>query len=1527
MMQRFYWTALCGAGAMMLAVPAFAFRGEAGDQAVQSEIAHVKKNAVSAAVQMPTLKQATAAAAAEAAGVSVEWGLRHKNRPLSVCGPDLGTRQAFSGGKGVALKGNGAYGDDAIAVLDNLAGIYDITDASREFSVLRTDQATDASTHVRLIQQYQGLRVVGSELIVHFNAAGVAYEVNGQYTPGIAIDITPSIQAAEAVRLALADLAAMGKGTGELAVKPELVVYARRMDPCLAYELTLSISGTSARWRYWIDALDGHVVFRYNDLKRIAAPTVNGENATLSGTILAGEGGTEETVSGWKENSNLYYLCSPLAGWLVYNVGEGSAYPDATTFAYRTTDDWGDSDPAEMSAARNFQTIQAYYKKIHNRKSFDDKSALAIVNVHQGDNYVNAFWSPSDQAFFVGDGDGFESDSLAVLDVLGHEFTHAVTEHSCNLTYAYESGALNESFSDIFGACIEFYAQPDGRTNYPSASPGTADWLMGEDCWLETTALRDMRNPANAETVGINGRQPTRYQGSFWAAGADDNGGVHQNAGVQSFFFYLLCEGGSGDNDGISYYVDGIGITNAEKIAYKALTKYFTADTDYEGARTAWISAAKDINTNWVRNVKQGWIAVMGGTKPTFVMPSILPDGIVGSPYSCTLGVTGGMPPYTHEWLSGELLPALSCDDTGVITGMPEVAGTSSFRMVAKDDAWQAVTNDFVLTIQPMHTAPYTENFDTATNSTLPLGWVQDVVTVSNVMSWVMGTGGYDGESPSAAHSGSINARFASVATTNAAVTRLITPCIDLGADSKATRLSFWQCMMPWANYQDALRVYYKHEWTNEWQLLATYTSAVSTWTQRKLDLDPADHARTVYFAFEGTAQCGHGVCIDDVSVWDPTPPLGITTASPLPDAVTEQPYSATLAAEGGASNYTYAVVSGSLPDGFYFFPDGVITGLCTTVQTAAFTVQVTDGEGATATKDFTLSVEKPRADLYDEDFEYNAQMPTGWTQEYVTDTVLWTVKSGGWDSDHIGHPEAAESGHYNMYFYSSALDNNSAAYDQKTKLVSPQIDLGQAPAYIKLTFWLCMEGVVEYNFQDELRVFYRTSTNDTWKLLSEYTTNISDWTKETLLLPNPTSTYQLAFEGNARSGYGVCIDNLTISDGTDAPIITTGMLLPNGLKGQPYTFDLAAVGGSEPYSWTVVSNALPTGLNLDADTGMISGTGMVATLKSFSVRVAGLDGRATTNLFTLRIVPPGTMPYTETFENGGTMPDGWTQSSDSTLLNWTFRSGSPVASEGYTPAAAHGGTYNACLFYEKYKTPTLCKLISPMLNLGSNSTNTMLSFWLCMSQYGSWYDRLNVLYKNTPTNDWTLLSSFTTPVSAWTNVVLDLPNPSKTYYIAFEGWAQYGAGVCIDDVEVTGDLVLSAYEIWQTDQFGTDVENDAIAGDRADPDGDGIVNALEYAMGLDPNAVDTEGLPGGGATGGYLTLSFRMSKEAVDAGVLYEVESCTNLVDQVWSTTDITQTGYDDSNTWWQATFRHDVPVTNAPQRFMRFKVTLPAH
>lgn len=574
--------------------------------------------------------QAQMARGAEQAGMVIAWN-SEGDVPQSVRGADLSAKGAYSSGRGRSVRGQGHTAGDAVAVMDNLAGLFRITDAAREFQHRKTQGDSLGFNHVRLQQTFQGLPVVGGEVIVHFNKSGKAYQVNGRYRPNIAINPTPTLSAAQIVALAQADLNSLNKPSGELAGKVVRVVYARGRLPLLAYELTLTYKDDqtgAGRWRYWIDAHSGTVVERYNDIQNIPAPTSSGNPRTLIGSILAGEGGVATNVTGWYDNVNTNcYLYNTNLHWIVENVAL-SGYPDANTYAFRTTTNWGTSDRAEMSIAQAFDLTQKYYRQVHGLNSFDGLGIQARANAHQGTRYVNAYWDGSE--FYFGDGDGATADSLAVLDIAGHEFTHAVTEYSAGLVYEYESGALNESFSDILGTCVEFFGEPDDRVSYPAKNAGLADWLCGEDSWLASTALRDLRNPANALTVGVGNEQPTRYQGSYW----DPLQEVHQNSGVQNFFFYLLCEGGRGVNDGIDYSVTGIGITNAERVAYRALTVYCTPDTDYRAVRSAWLSAAMDLNPVWAGSVASAWDAV--GVQAVAITPASRAafSGSEGGPFS-----------------------------------------------------------------------------------------------------------------------------------------------------------------------------------------------------------------------------------------------------------------------------------------------------------------------------------------------------------------------------------------------------------------------------------------------------------------------------------------------------------------------------------------------------------------------------------------------------------------------------------------------------------------------------------------------------------------------------------------------------------------------------------------------------------------------------------------------------------------------------------------------------------------------------
>ena len=1477
-------------------------------------------------------------------GVGVMWGEQMQS-PLSVRGQDLGARRAFSGGRGLQVRRGAPWRDNAIAVMDNLSPLFGITDAEAEFEVKRVDEDKLGFRHVRLTQRHQGLKVVGGELIVHFNRDEAAYEVNGQYAPAIAVGTRPGLTANAATKVAQDDVTEMGFIETVIAKVAELVVYAMNgAEPRLAWELTLvgrdSDGRRPASWCYWVDAQTGDVLMKFNDVKHIDTPTEAGTPAEIQGNILIGEGGNRVTVEGWLENG-AYYLYNPISTWLIYNMSPNTnLYPiDADTYAHRFTDDWGTSDRTEMSAAYNIDQTLHYFREVHERDSYDNNSALVRVNVHESPA-VNAYWWGGDVSqIFIGDG-GDGTYSLAVLDVVAHEFVHAVIEHSANLVYAYEPGALNESFCDIFAACVEFYVQPDGRDAYPWATPGTANWLIGEDTApFSFGAIRDMRNPQRYW-------QPSRYLGTIWWDNPGDNGGVHYNSGPMNFFFYLLCEGGEGVNDELPYNVEGIGIERAAQIAYRVLTVYCTRYTGYLAVREAWYSATRDLFPECLTSVRHAWDAVMGEQPPPIIRPDSLPDGRVGNFYSLPFSAVTPSPVYEWYHIDGDLPPMLTFS-SGRLNGYCTQVGTYTFSIAVEANNGLITTNEFSVFVRSPYEAPLAETFEYEMEDAFT-GWSQR--HIYGGVSWRVRSGGIIQNRPSAAIEGTKNAylgMFNDSGTLNLPEheTWLISPMITFGPNARAAQLRFHLYMEKWGllQDQDELRVYYRTSVFEEWgDPIATYTSSVTPWSLQVIDLPfPLPDGHEGYFiAFGGTALGGTGICIDNIWIGDPIPPLSILTPPILPVALVETNYTnlVTLQAEGGWSTdpgeYTYEVIGGTMPEGFGLTPDGVVTGLSMVVQSGTFLVQVTDSQGRTATLEMTLLVELPRAPVFEDDFERTSLV--GWTQEWHPQTssnIRWTIQRRGGHGNGLPLNDAHSPTRF-AWFY--GVHSGNAI--MRVKLVSKPFDLSQAPNNTRLSFWHFMQQ--EGGKQDQLNVFYRTSASSPWVLLENYKENVTNWTHRVIQLPNLSSTYQIAFEGNALGGTGVAIDSVSITDDAAAPIITTLPTLPGSFRGFSYYTALTAVGGMPSYAWSLVSGALPPGLTLNAD-GEISGTATVATLATFSIAVTGADGKASTNNFSLRILPPGNVPFEEKFDSP-TLPDGWVVERVQGNVDWVIARGTISPNASALPKAPPPNMeLNACLWSQNAGT-TIARLISPPINLGKVDGSAVLTFQHCMAHYFSSYDRLLVRYRTSLTDDWKTIADFTATTLQWTPRTVTLPNPSSTYYIAFEGHARGGHGICVGDVVIMGDIRLTPFEEWQREHFTEEELNDpSISGPDADPDGDGIPNLMEYAMGLDPkspdanvwiwggltNVVDYAGFPPV-PTGNYLYLKYRRANEV--KGVRFTVIGTPSLMppDLDWQPFNIQElepwTPGTEPDVWSWVHNIHLVPSTNAPMRFMRLRLEL---
>lgn len=192
-------------------------------------------------------------------------------------------------------------------------------------------------------------------------------------------------------------------------------------------------------------------------------------------------------------------------------------------------------DPAVNEAYEGLGATYDFYATVLGRDSIDDAGMSLVASVHYGDHYDNAFWDGEQMVFGDGDGELFNRFTLS-LDVIGHELTHGVTEHEASLAYVQQSGALNESISDVFGSLVRQY----GRRQ----SAQQADWLIGQELLADSVqgvALRSMKAPGTAYDDPVLGADPQPARMSDYVHTATDNGGVHINSGIPNRAFYLAA--------------------------------------------------------------------------------------------------------------------------------------------------------------------------------------------------------------------------------------------------------------------------------------------------------------------------------------------------------------------------------------------------------------------------------------------------------------------------------------------------------------------------------------------------------------------------------------------------------------------------------------------------------------------------------------------------------------------------------------------------------------------------------------------------------------------------------------------------------------------------------------------------------------------------------------------------------------------------------------------------------------------------
>ncbi len=216
----------------------------------------------------------------------------------------------------------------------------------------------------------------------------------------------------------------------------------------------------------------------------------------------------------------------------IYTASNEEALPGAVT---RLEGAPATGDLAADEAYDGLGSTFDFYWDVFDRNSIDDEGLPLDATVHYGSAYDNAFWNGQQMVFGDGDQDVFNRFTIS-LDVIGHELTHGVTGDEVNLVYTGESGALNESVSDVFGSLVKQYALKQTATD--------ADWLIGAGLFTDKVhgvALRSMKAPGTAYDDPLLGKDPQPANMSGYVHTTEDNGGVHINSGIPNHAFFIVA--------------------------------------------------------------------------------------------------------------------------------------------------------------------------------------------------------------------------------------------------------------------------------------------------------------------------------------------------------------------------------------------------------------------------------------------------------------------------------------------------------------------------------------------------------------------------------------------------------------------------------------------------------------------------------------------------------------------------------------------------------------------------------------------------------------------------------------------------------------------------------------------------------------------------------------------------------------------------------------------------------------------------
>lgn len=528
-------------------------------------------------------------------------------------------------------------GARTLALMQANRELFRLMDPPRELRLSLATYDRLGSRHEVFQQYHDGIPIWGGQINAHYNRSGMLYSMNGAYAR------TPELRPLKSWRIGQND--AIGLTLHDLSqtqtiedLSPDLRVLLDYPAP-LAEKNVWRHPETHAahwawrievrpnfvdRWRYFIDAATGEILEKYN------TTNTDGPKTASARDLL----GITRTINTYQVGTNHYLIDGTRKAFNTRANLPGSPQGALWTMTASNTDltrltqvtsannTWNDA--TAVSAHYNLSRIYEYFLNTFNRQGIDGVGGNMISVVHvtmNGAAMDNAYWNGRVMAY--GNGSRVFKPLARALDVAGHEMTHGIIDATVGLVYRYQSGALNESLADIFGAMID-----------------RDDWKMGEDVINSTAytngALRSLEDPHNGgRKSGDPGWQPKHMLEFLKLTLANDNGGVHINSGIPNHACYLIAQ--------------AIGREKTEQIYYRVLeARYLNPNSQFIDMRIAAVRAATDLygeTSPEVIAVRNGFTAVGIGNATTSDIPTPKPPDrppIEGEAYVVMVGAKPG---------------------------------------------------------------------------------------------------------------------------------------------------------------------------------------------------------------------------------------------------------------------------------------------------------------------------------------------------------------------------------------------------------------------------------------------------------------------------------------------------------------------------------------------------------------------------------------------------------------------------------------------------------------------------------------------------------------------------------------------------------------------------------------------------------------------------------------------------------------------------------------------------------------------